>query len=775
MKGNIFISKLLLAVLVSMQAFGCIYAQDSGFKLKGRICEKDGKSGIGYATVKVYNDTDSASVYRGVADEAGAFSIGSVAAGSYRVAVTCVGYEDYAARVNVGADTDMGTITLSEDKNMLDGVTVMADYSKVKPTGDVVVKVKGNPMAKGKTLINFMRYLRDLDVTNNSISVRGRENTLIYVDDRKVSFEQLKSIPPSMIDRIEIIPHADASYGVNATGGVVKVYLRSEGGLLGSVSLYGEADYYSPVRFSPGFNLLYSKGKISIGNFFNSRPYERYRPEYSETSIYEGVKDETHIKGVNYGRSLDENLSFRYSFNKFDRIDVYGGVGVGSGDSRQTSIGSDTEMKMNTDNNHRDYNAGLQFQKGLSADGRSYFMLKTEYNKSFENTDNRYVVDITSDKAHSKYNLDGVSVEPYVSVGLTKRSTLSAGFNYYYLIDRHQNRGTETLGYVSDMHFVNKGHDCAAWASYGITIGKLFMRAALNYIWGEQIYKDYLAPENNVSNIERGLFPTFVLQWDINREKRRFLNIGYFRYYSYPNYNYRSPEVVWQNSKLYSVGNPSLKMQTYNQLQVYFSLNRSWSADYLMNFGNDLVKVLMQPDGSRPGVYFTRPENAGDRMYHKLRLTYSGRLLGFWYSRNTLGAVYMQEKMPGRKVCNANISFSTDNDFTLYKGIGLTMAMSATSKTETLSYENNATYTIDFGAYASLLKDKLSLNFVWGNVFYNKNKMKMYGDGWEVTRLTLHSRTRLMLTATWNFSLGAKIKKTSLPTSDGMHRQTPTL
>ena len=45
-----------------------------------------------------------------------------------------------------------------------------------------------------------------------------------------------------MIDRIEIIPHADASYGVNATGGVVKVYLRSEGVLLGSVSLYGEAD-----------------------------------------------------------------------------------------------------------------------------------------------------------------------------------------------------------------------------------------------------------------------------------------------------------------------------------------------------------------------------------------------------------------------------------------------------------------------------------------------------------------------------------------------------
>lgn len=775
MNGNIIKSKLLFALFVFMQTFCSVYAQNSGFNLKGRACERDGKSGIGYATVKLYNNTDSVSVYRGVADEAGAFSIGGVAAGSYRVKVTCVGYENYVARVNVGGDTDMGIIKLNEDKNMLDGVTVMAEYSKVKPTGDVVVQVKGNPMAKGKTLVDFMRYLRDLDVADNSISVRGRENTLIYVDDRKVSFEQLKSIDPSMIDRIEIIPHADASYGINARGGIVKVHLRSDGGLLGSVSMYGEADYYSPVRFSPGFNLLYSKGKISIGNFFDSRPYERYRQEYSETSVDEGVKNETHIKGFSYGRSLDENLSFRYSFNKFDRIDVYGGVGIGRGDSRQTSVSSDSETKMSTNDNNRNYNAGLKFVKGLSADGKNYFVLKTEYNKSFENTDNRYAVDITSDIAHRKYNLDGVSVEPYVSVDLTKMSTLSAGLNYYYLIDRHQSQGTETLDYVSDMRFVNKGHDCAAWASYGITIGKLYMRAELNYMWGEQIYKDYLSPENNVTNIERGLFPTFVFQWNINQDKGRFLNIGYFRYYSYPNYYYRSPEVVWQNSQLYSVGNPSLKMQTYNQMQVYFSLNKSWSADYSMDFGNDLVKVLMQPDGSRPGVYFTRPENAGTSMNHTLRLTYSGRLFSFWYSRNTLGAVYMEEKMPGRKVSNANISFRTDNDFTIYKGIGLTMAMSATSKTETLSYENNATYKINFGAYASLLKDKLSLNFVWSNVFYNRNKMKMYGDGWEVTRLTLHSRTRLMLTATWNFSLGAKIKKVNLPTSSGMYRETPTL
>lgn len=478
---------------------------------------------------------------------------------------------------------------------------------------------------------------------------------------------------------------------------------------------------------------------------------------------------------MNYGHSYNDNLSLRYAFSETDYIDVYGGIGASNGDSRNHSVSSSSSMRFSTETVSKNYSGGLQLRKSLFGKSGSYIHFKAEYGKNKETAGENYAVGGTSDSANREYDMDGFSVEPYMFLLLSEKSSFSAGLTYHYLLDRNLCAGTEELGTVSDMRFDNKGHDYGAWVNYRHSVGKLYFSASLSYNGGKQIYKDYLTPGNSVDNTENGLYPSLVLQWNIDDKKWRHLNVGYFHYYSYPNYNYRSPAVVWQNEKLYSTGNPNLKMQTYDQLQVFYSLNRSWSFNYLFNYGDDLVKVLMRQDTGRPGVYYTRPENAGNRFSNTLRITYSGRPLSFWHSRSTLGAFNLREKMPGRKVCNTVVSFSTDNDFSLYRGVGLTAALSVSSKSETLSHESNATYTVDFGAYASLLKDKLTLNFLWGNIFYNHGKMKMYGDGWEVYRKNLYSRTRLYLTATWNFSVGGKIKKEDLPTSGRSSRQTPTL
>lgn len=269
--NNIF--GMLIILLAFSAGITRSHAQSMGFTLKGAVCEEKGGEAVPYATVRAVSLADSTVKYVAIAKDDGSFSVDSVAAGRYVLTVTCIGYEDCVRSISVNGITDTGVVMLKEDKNVLDGLTVMARFTKMKTSGDVVVQVHGNPLAKGKTTVGFLRFMRDLEVTNSSISVRGKENTLIYLDGRPISFDQLKAIPPSMIDRIEIEPNADASYGVNATGGVVKVFLRKKGGLIGAATLYGEADYFSPVRVSPGANLFYSDGKLSVGNFFDSRPY----------------------------------------------------------------------------------------------------------------------------------------------------------------------------------------------------------------------------------------------------------------------------------------------------------------------------------------------------------------------------------------------------------------------------------------------------------------------------------------------------------------------
>ena len=88
---------------------------------------------------------------------------------------------------------------------MLDEVTVMADYSSVKSNGTITVRVKGNPLAKGQTLLDFMKFMRGVSVRGEDVSVYGRQNTLIYLEEQEITQEQMKTIDPSMISHIDVI------------------------------------------------------------------------------------------------------------------------------------------------------------------------------------------------------------------------------------------------------------------------------------------------------------------------------------------------------------------------------------------------------------------------------------------------------------------------------------------------------------------------------------------------------------------------------------------
>ena len=65
-----------------------------------------------------------------------------------------------------------------------------------------------------------------------------------------------------MIEDIEIIPFADGSYGEKATGGVVKIHLRQEGGLIGSATVYGGMNTEDLYGESPKAEPALHQGKI---------------------------------------------------------------------------------------------------------------------------------------------------------------------------------------------------------------------------------------------------------------------------------------------------------------------------------------------------------------------------------------------------------------------------------------------------------------------------------------------------------------------------------
>lgn len=748
-----------------------VYPQTGGYALSGQVVDGDGEL-LPDASVEIASVGDSTATRRASTGKDGGFEFGAVPAGDYQLTITYIGCDDYKASIKISGDKRLGRIRLKASAKMLDEVTVMARYTDIKPSGETVIRVAGNPLAKGQTFINFLKNVRNLDVTDKSIKVQGRDNTLFYLDDRRISFEQLKALSPSMISRIEVVPQADASYGINATGGVVKVYLRETGGLLGSLSFYGQADKYGYVDGSPRLNLLYSKGKFSISNMLRMCPYSHYTIKNRQDN---GDGQEPTVNdAVNRDRAFEDNLSLRYAFNKSDYIDVYGGVYLLKEKYRNNSVTGADNLIYRNDKRSQSYNAGLHLRKGFG-NGGSYVQLFAEYSKNKDKNNEDYDYNGYADPANENADMDLVSIKPQMYWQINKTMKLTAGLWYYYMADRHHDKGTAALGYVDDGRYMYYGSDYEAWAQYSATFNdKLYVRAGLTYHGTDGNFKDFLDRTNNVYKYEDGIYPTLFGQWTFNRKKMHYVYVSYRHYYSLPNYNYRLPSISWQGENVYSTGNPDLNKENYNNIEVFYSPSREWSLSYDFTYGSDMVNVMMYQDESQPGVYYTHPENTGQRRRHRVRINYSGRIFEFWYCNTTLYGIYLNESLPQGGYHNLQASLYSNNDFTLTKNFGLTLGFWAATKSKSASYTSNARYYVDLGGRLSLFKGKMDVSLNWSNMLYNHNKITVKGDGWTIKRRDKSPNSRIQLSLAWNFSAGSKIQNKTLPSVSRSTRQVPT-
>ena len=751
-----------------------VYPQTCRYVLSGQVTDGDGESLPG-ANVELSSVGDSTTTLRTATGKDGGFEFSAVPAGDYELTITYMGCDDYRNRMKVNGDKHFGKIRMNTLAKMLDEITVMANYTDVKLTGETVVKVKGNPLAKGKTVIDFLQYVRDLDVTQSELSIRGKANTLIYLEDRKITFDQLKSISPSMIESVEIIPHADGSYGLLATGGVVKIHLRKDGGMIGSATLYSVVNTEGMVGEAPMVNVLYSKGEWTLSNYLTPFEYTRYPSITQQHDISGGATDQTDTKDISRDKAIRDNLSLRYSFNKTDHIDIYGGVSASCGDNIQTSVSGGDKLYITSKPETQYYSAGTQYRKGWGHDGKNYFHMRIDYSKYKSDSRQGYDYNGQAERASQKYDMCIVDIAPRFHLALKENMDFNIGVQYVYESDRHEDKGTPTLGYISDGKYNYKMYYYGAWMEYSATLGQsLYLKLGLNYSATDERNKDFLNSGNDISTRQDGIYPTLQGQWIVDRSKMRYLSIGYRHYYSMPNYNYRLPTVVWQGENLYSVGNTNLKKENYDDIDIYFSFDRNLSVSYNMSYGRNMVNVIMHKDENRPGTYFTRPENTAFSMMHTFRLAYAGRIFKFWYTNTYAMFTYKNARAGDDKIKHARVVFRSNNDFSVCKNFGLTYFFEALGKNKTESYESNATYSMDFGVYMSLMKGKMNIRLLYENAFYKRRITTTRGDGWTKRRINLSPDSHILLTLGWNFNAGRKIKKQELPTVNKQERKIPT-
>ena len=217
------LTKCLLLLVVLLCSEQILLAQT----IKGTVVDAEGKP-IELAHVIARKRADSTFVAGCLTDAQGRFAFDTLSAPEHILTAKCIGYKALTI-----AAQPVCNIILEGDATELSEVVVLSSYVKRSPSGDLTVRIQGNPIAKGKSLMETLRYIQGVEVLSGNILVNGKDHTIIYLGDRKITAEQLRSIPTNMVKHIEVITNAGASFGQEDQGGIVRVTSRKKGGLNG--------------------------------------------------------------------------------------------------------------------------------------------------------------------------------------------------------------------------------------------------------------------------------------------------------------------------------------------------------------------------------------------------------------------------------------------------------------------------------------------------------------------------------------------------------------
>ena len=112
--------------LLMLFSTGILEAQTVSFTLKGSLKDANDGSSLPYTNCVLLHAADSVFAYGVTSDDKGVFCFQGIAAGSYLLRISCIGYETYWQSVSVHADKNLGTIKIAPNSTSLNEVQITA-------------------------------------------------------------------------------------------------------------------------------------------------------------------------------------------------------------------------------------------------------------------------------------------------------------------------------------------------------------------------------------------------------------------------------------------------------------------------------------------------------------------------------------------------------------------------------------------------------------------------------------------------------------------------
>ncbi|MEO1624832.1 MAG: outer membrane beta-barrel family protein [Bacteroidota bacterium] len=183
--------------------------------ISGSVQDESGQA-LAYGDVVLLQAEDS-SILTSTLLVDGEFSLAEVVAGDYVLRIGSLGFEDVEQRIQLEADHRL-ELVMKEDVQLLEEVTVSSLRSAiVNENGNLKINLSNSIFGAQSNSLDLLSMLPSVLVSpdRSSVSIIGRGAPLIYVDNQRITFEDLQAIPVESIKEIEIINNPSARYEAN--------------------------------------------------------------------------------------------------------------------------------------------------------------------------------------------------------------------------------------------------------------------------------------------------------------------------------------------------------------------------------------------------------------------------------------------------------------------------------------------------------------------------------------------------------------------------------
>lgn len=263
-------------------------------------------------------------------DKLGSFKFDNLSSGTYSITVNHIGYQEYRSGLlvinTVNFNINLNQIKLSVEAHQLKEVVITSKKAYTEQKIDrTIVNVSQLLSNTGVNAVEVLNNAPGVDVSDDGISLRGKQGVTIYIDGRQTFLDgqqllnYLKSLPSGTIEKLELMPIPPAKYHVEGGGGLINIITKKNktDGLNGSFSATRGQGRYSKSNYN--LNLNYKTGRI---NFFGNVGYSsnnsyfkvqrnrvfNFTDPVNNYSIYQDNFETSNTRSTNYKAGFDAEI-----------------------------------------------------------------------------------------------------------------------------------------------------------------------------------------------------------------------------------------------------------------------------------------------------------------------------------------------------------------------------------------------------------------------------------------------------------------------------------